>query len=128
MNTYRHHTRMVFYDGYCNLCSRTVQWIKRNDPKDQFQFKPLQDTNSLNLAMGGREGISPNDDTVILVKNGKVYKRSAAILRIATRLRFPWPLMAVFFVVPRFLRDAVYRLVAKYRKRWFGVRTTCYLP
>lgn len=113
-----HQQWMVFYDGYCNLCSLAVKWIVRNDAKKRFTLKPLQEINS---------GAS-TDNTMVLMLNGKVYIRSAAVLRIAVRLRFPWPLMVIFFIVPRFLRDPVYGVVARNRKRWFGERNTCYIP
>ncbi len=112
---------LVLYDGYCNLCSRTVQWIIRNDPGKRFTFTPLpeQPPEGANASYG---------DTVLLELGGKVYDRSAAVLRIAVRLRFPWPLLGLFFVIPRFIRDPFYRVVARNRKRWFGKRSTCYVP
>jgi predicted DCC family thiol-disulfide oxidoreductase YuxK len=107
--------RLVIYDGYCNLCSRTVQWVVRNDPRERFTFRPF----------GKEEGGS---DTVLLTENGKQYNRSTAVLRIAMGLRFPWPLLGALLSVPRFLRDPLYNLVARNRKRWFGTRDSCYLP
>ena len=105
---------MILYDGYCNLCSRTVQWVIRNDRAGRFTFEPLP----------GDE----NQRSVVLVSGGKRYERSAAAIRIALGLRFPWPLAGILFVVPRFLRDPVYDWVARNRKRWFGTRDTCYVP
>ena len=70
----------------------------------------------------------PEGDTVLLLMNEKIYHRSGAALRIATRLRFPWPLLGIFLLVPPFLRNGIYNLVARNRKRWFGTRSTCYLP
>ncbi len=66
--------------------------------------------------------------TVKLIQGHKVYDRSTAVLRIACGLRFPWPLMGIFLLIPSFMRDPVYNMVARNRKRWFGERTTCYLP
>ena len=112
---------MVLYDGYCKLCSRTVQWIIRNDPGKRFSFTALQEAEL-------RAFDQPGGDTVLLMMNGKVHNRSGAALRIALRLRFPWPLLGIFLLVPPFLRNGVYHLVARNRKRWFGTRTTCFLP
>jgi predicted DCC family thiol-disulfide oxidoreductase YuxK len=67
-------------------------------------------------------------ETVLLVIGGKHFERSSAVLQIAIRLRFPWPLLGFFFVLPRFIRDPLYDLVARNRKRWFGERATCYIP
>lgn len=116
---------VVLYDGYCNLCSRSVQWIIRNDPRRRFSFVPLQAPESKVFADGS---IPAEEESVILVLNDRVYLRSAAALRIAIRLRFPWPLLGIFFIVPRFLRDPVYRIIARNRKRWFGERDQCYIP
>jgi predicted DCC family thiol-disulfide oxidoreductase YuxK len=65
---------------------------------------------------------------VVLVENGSYYTESAAVLRIARRLRFPWPLAYVFILVPKPLRNALYRLVARNRYRWFGRDEECLLP
>ena len=112
---------MILYDGYCHLCSRSVQWIIRNDRRARFTYKALQEDSF----PGTLEEAS---DTVQLLMAGKRYERSTAALMIAVRLRFPWPLLGIFFLVPRFFRDALYKLVARNRKRWFGERSTCYLP
>jgi len=112
----------VGYDGYCNLCSRTVKWILRNGGKQKLTLVPLQQVREIPAGAGD------SMDTVLLWGNGKVYDRSTAVLRIALKLRFPWPLLGIFLAVPGFLRDPVYDLVARNRKRWFGARSTCYLP
>lgn len=116
------------YDGYCNLCSRTVQWVIRNDRRKRFAFEPLQEADPAILPPGKTEERIVSGDTVVLFMNGRVYDRSTAVLKIVSRLRFPWPILAIFFVVPRVLRDAVYKMVARNRNRWFGRRSTCYLP
>ncbi len=107
--------RIIRYDGYCNLCSATVRWVIRRDRKKRFSFRALGN--------GGSEY-----DTVLLELNGKTYQRSTAVLRIATGLPFPWPLLGVLFLVPRKIRDALYDWVAGKRKKWFGTRSTCYIP
>lgn len=120
----------ILYDGYCNLCSRSVRWIVRNDRKKQFTYIPLQDDRARflleTLADPSRD--IKGMDSVVLITGQRAYFRSTAALRISTRLRFPWPLLAVFFVVPAPVRDWVYDLVARNRKRWFGESDTCYLP
>jgi len=112
---------MILYDGYCHLCSRSVQWIIRNDRRGRFTYKALQEEGLPGTLEEAR-------DTVQLLMAGKRYERSTAALMIAVRLRFPWPLLGIFFLVPLFFRDALYKLVARNRKRWFGERSTCYLP
>jgi predicted DCC family thiol-disulfide oxidoreductase YuxK len=85
------------------------------DRKKRFSFQALGD--------GGSD-----PDTVLLEVGGKTYMRSTAILRIATQLPFPWPVLGIFFLVPRKIRDALYDWVARNRKKWFGARSTCYIP
>jgi len=114
--------RVVLYDGYCQLCSRTVRWIKRNDRKGRFSFKPLSEEGSI------IPGETSAAETVVLLEKGKRYERSTAVIHIAMGLPFPWPLLGAVYIVPRFIRDAVYSWVARNRKRWFGEHTTCYLP
>lgn len=126
---------IVLYDGYCNLCSCAVRWIVRNDRGKLFLCIPLQDARarSMDPGQGYLKGFQLDDrdlsgDSVLLIREGKIYDRSSAVLRIASHLRFPWPILALFFLVPRVLRDLFYDLVARNRKKWFGERTTCFLP
>jgi len=106
---------LIRYDGHCRLCSATVRWVIRNDRKKRFRFQALGDGNEESY-------------TVVLEKDGIKYLRSAAVLKIAMNLRFPWPLLGIFWLVPVFIRDAVYKLVARNRRRWFGTTSTCYIP
>ncbi|MGW8314208.1 MAG: thiol-disulfide oxidoreductase DCC family protein [Bacteroidales bacterium] len=69
-----------------------------------------------------------SEDTVLLWREGKLYSRSTAVIRIAIKLRFPWPVLGIFLLVPGFIRDPLYNLVARNRVRWFGRRHSCYLP
>lgn len=111
---------IILYDGYCHLCSRSVQWIIRNDRKARFTFKPLQDEDLPGM-------LEQAGDTLQLIMAGKRYERSTAVLMIAVRLRFPWPLLGILYIVPPFIRDALYMLVARMRNV-FGSRNTCYMP
>jgi predicted DCC family thiol-disulfide oxidoreductase YuxK len=99
----------VLYDGHCKLCSKSVRWISNNDVRKKFTFKAQ----------------TIPSDTVQLIMDGKQYERSSAVLRIAVHLRFPWPLLGIFYLVPGFIRDAIYLQVARRRKRWFGEETRC---
>ncbi|MFO7671605.1 MAG: DCC1-like thiol-disulfide oxidoreductase family protein [Bacteroidales bacterium] len=137
--------RVILYDGYCNLCSRAVRWVKRNDRKGRFSFQPLSgqpapepfsekhapEQSSPKKPASEKSASEKSDpvvDSVVLLQNGKRYERSAAAIRIAMGLRFPWPLLAILLIVPPFARDAVYDVVARNRTRWFGTRSSCYIP
>lgn len=118
---------IVLFDGVCNLCNGFVQFIIRNDPKARFHFGALQSEEAQAILSGSR--LDPAAlDTVIYVRQGQVLTRSSAALAILRGLRFPWPLATAAFIVPRPLRDAVYRWVARNRYRWFGKRESCMLP
>ncbi len=118
---------VVFFDGLCIFCNRVVNFIIERDPESRFRFAPLQGkTGQAVLHCDHRAGAAMN--TVILVEGDKVFTRSTAALRIARRLRRPWPLLAVFFLVPAPVRDAVYRIIAANRYRWFGRLEACRVP
>jgi len=121
------HEHIVLFDGVCNLCNGFVQFIIRNDKKEHFHFGALQSAEAQELLKGSP--IRPADlDTVIYLRKGKALTRSTAALQILKELGGAWSLMAVFFVVPRFLRDAVYRFIGNNRYRWFGRQESCMLP
>jgi predicted DCC family thiol-disulfide oxidoreductase YuxK len=114
---------IVLFDGVCNLCSGAVRFILARDPAGRFRFASLQSDAAQRLLKGA--GVA---ETIVLLQGGKIYTRSAAALRIARGLRFPWPLFYAFVAVPRPLRDLVYRWVARHRYAWFGKRESCLLP
>lgn len=118
---------IVLFDGVCNLCNGSVQWISKRDKRARFRFASLQSAAAKKaLADAGHEGMSA--DSVVLIEGDRAYLRTDAALRIAKGLGFPWSLFAVFLIVPAFLRDPIYRLIARYRYRWFGKRETCMVP
>ncbi|ETT60250.1 MULTISPECIES: thiol-disulfide oxidoreductase DCC family protein [Paenibacillus] len=118
---------IVLIDGVCHLCQGVVRFIIPRDPEAKFLFAPLQNEIAANLMK--ESGLQPGQlNTVILLENGVYYTESAAVLRIARKLRFPWPAAYAFILVPRPLRNALYRYVAKNRYRWFGRDEQCMLP
>lgn len=118
---------LVLFDGVCNLCNGAVNFIIDRDPNGYFRFAPLQSEPARKYLKG--TPVSNDDlDTIVLIENGTPYVRSTAVLRIARHLTRPWPLLALFLVVPRFVRDAVYRRIAHHRYDWFGKRDQCRRP
>jgi len=123
---------IVFYDGHCRLCSRSVRWVIRNDRSKRFTYSALpapgrSGLDGKNEAAACTVNRTGEVDSVLLFLDGRWYERSSAVLQIALRLRFPWPLLGLFYIVPRFLRDALYNLVARNRKRWFGEHEACFI-
>jgi predicted DCC family thiol-disulfide oxidoreductase YuxK len=118
---------VVLFDGVCNLCNHSVQFIVAHDPGLYFRFAALESPAAQRELSGcGFSGSLP--DSVVLIEGGRVFTRSSAALRIARRLRFPWPALYVLMVAPASLRDFLYDWVARNRYRWFGRRDECLLP
>jgi predicted DCC family thiol-disulfide oxidoreductase YuxK len=118
---------VVLFDGVCNLCSSVVRFIVARDPRARFRFAPIQsDFGASKLHTFGDAVSGP--DTIVLIEDDRAYVKSAAALRIARRLTFPWPLLSLLWVLPRPVRDAAYDFVARRRYRWFGRTERCLLP
>lgn len=117
---------VILFDGVCNLCIGWVQFVIERDPRRRFRFAPLQSKAAQNLLH--EETSSDRFDSIVLVRDGRIYTHSAAVLRIAKGLRFPWPLFAAFLIIPAPVRDLVYRFIARRRYDWFGRRETCMIP
>ena len=115
---------VVVFDGVCNLCNRAVDFIVRRDRDGVFALTPNQGTTATEL-LGAR---AADLDTIALVEGDRVTERSTAVLRIARRLPWPWRASYAFVVLPRPLRDALYRVLADNRYRWFGKKDSCRLP
>jgi predicted DCC family thiol-disulfide oxidoreductase YuxK len=119
----------ILFDGVCNLCNGFVQFVVRHDQAGRFRFASLQSAGG--QALLAQHGISPaatDPETVMLVENGQVYTHSTAVLRIARGLGGFWALLYAGIVLPRALRDALYRFVARHRYQWFGRQDACMLP
>lgn len=118
---------VILFDGVCNLCNGSVNFIIDRDPAGRFQFAALQSDAAAGLLRPF--GVATDRlDSVVLVEGGRLYRRSDAALRIARRLSGAWPLLTAFRLVPRPVRDAVYDWVARNRYRWFGRQEACRLP
>lgn len=117
---------LVLFDGYCNLCNSSVQFILKRDPKEHFLFSALSWPTALAI-MENRPDLK-NVDSILLYQNEKLYYKSAAALRIAGKLKGFWPLLKVFLIIPAPIRDLVYDWIAKNRYKWFGKKETCMIP
>ncbi len=118
---------IVLFDGVCNLCNASVQFLIRHDKKDQLRFAPLQSETAKNLLQGSVVNQKALD-SVVLVEAGEVYVRSTSALRLARILGFPTSLLYGFIILPRPFRDWLYDLIARYRYRMFGRREECMMP
>ncbi|AEE20484.1 thiol-disulfide oxidoreductase DCC family protein [Dokdonia sp. 4H-3-7-5] len=119
--------KIILFDGVCNLCNGAITFIIQRDKNDVFRYAPLQSEVGKNLA--AKHHIDLNKiDSIILVTEDKAYSKSTAALRIAKHLYGGWPLLAVFLILPRFLRNAVYDFIARNRYKWFGKKDACMIP
>ena len=115
---------IILFDGICNLCNESVQFIIKRDPEEQFLFASLQSDAAEKLLLQFNYDNSKLK-TIVLIEDGQLYSKSTAILRICKRLNFMWRLMYMFIILPRGFRDFVYNVVAKYRYSWFGKKDNC---
>lgn len=124
MKTFEH---IILFDGVCNLCNTSVQFVLKRDTKATFKFASLQSNAGQKLLA---EFKLPLDEfnSFIYIANGKLYTRSSAALHVAKQLNFPWKLMFGFIIVPPFIRNFVYDIIAKNRYKWFGKRESCMIP
>lgn len=118
---------IVLFDGVCNLCQGAVGFLLPRDRWGRLRFASLQsDAGRRLLAEHGLDRATP--DSLVLVDNGRAWVKSAAALRIARHLGGAWRLTALFWIVPRPLRDWAYDVIARNRYRWFGRTEACLLP
>jgi predicted DCC family thiol-disulfide oxidoreductase YuxK len=110
---------LVVYDGFCVLCDHSVSFLQARQRPDTLQYA-AQHSERGQRALQATGLTAVSSDTIILVENGRSYQRSSGVLRAFRYLKFPWPLMSFFLIVPPFIRDRVYNLVAHNRYRWFG--------
>lgn len=119
---------LVLFDGICNLCESTVQFIVRYDSKALFRFAPLQSTAAQDM-LARFEYQGEALDSVLLVSDGEVYCKSRAALRIARQLDGAWPLFYyLFFWIPPSIADLVYNFIGNHRYKWFGKKDVCWIP
>lgn len=118
---------LVLFDGVCNLCDSSVQFIIKRDPKKRFRFTFLQSDLGQKFL---RQLKQPTEilESVILIYGGKAYFESSAALHILKIIGGLWALFYAFIVIPSFLRNFIYRIIAKNRYRWFGKKDSCMMP
>lgn len=119
---------LYFFDGHCVLCSRFVAFCLKRDPDGHLKFASAQS------ALGARvlQALDLPDDTldrtILLLDDGRIYTRSTAALRALRHLQGPVRWLYPLILIPKFLRDPVYDIVARNRIRWFGRLDACLVP
>ena len=117
---------VILFDGVCNLCNKSVQFVIRRDPQGKFNYASLQSEFGQNLL---KQFNLPQDtfDSFVLYQDKQIYTRSTGALKMLTQLQ-GWKWTKILYIIPRFIRDGIYNIISKYRYRWFGKRDECMIP
>ncbi len=118
---------IIFFDGVCNLCNASIDFIMKRDQSNHFLVGALQDDFSKKVLSNYQ--VKENYlDSLVLLEEGKIFYKSTAALRIARNLSGLWPIFYPLIIIPKWLRDPVYDWIGRNRYRWFGKKNTCRLP
>ena len=117
---------IILFDGVCNLCNHSVQFIIKRDPKEHFKFASLQ--SEIGQKLVKQYGIPKGIESIIYIENDKVYIKSSAALRISRKLNGYWRYLTILSILPSSFRDFFYDVIAKNRYKWFGKKESCMLP
>lgn len=118
---------IIFFDGVCNLCNASIDFVIQRDKKDHFLVGALQEDFSKNI-LSKFQVREDYLDSLVLLEKGEIYYKSTAALKIARHLSGPLPILYPLIFLPKFLRDAIYNWIGSNRYRWFGKKSTCRLP
>lgn len=119
-----HLSYIILYDSSCNLCQKSVRFVKRYDKRQRFSFMPFG-SNDAGLIVS-RYGVNRQyKESVVFVLKGKVYTKSTAALLICWHLSGFWPILSIFLLIPTPIRDFFYDIIARNRYRWFGKCESC---
>jgi predicted DCC family thiol-disulfide oxidoreductase YuxK len=117
---------ILLFDGVCNVCNATVQFVLAHEKSPELRFASLQ--SAVGAQLVAERGLPGDISTVVLVEGDRVSLRSSAAVRLMRRLKAPWSWLALLWLVPRPLRDLGYDLFARVRYRLFGKRDSCMVP
>jgi predicted DCC family thiol-disulfide oxidoreductase YuxK len=119
---------LLLFDGVCNLCNSFVQTIIRNDKRQLFRFSSLQSGTGQRVLQYIQQNTGTVPESLILLYRGKLYFKSDAALKTALLLKGKWLFLTAGYIVPRFIRNIIYDIVARNRYRWYGKRDECMMP
>lgn len=122
------HKKLILFDGVCNLCNASVQYVIKRDKNNVFMFAALQSTIGQQLIKEFNIDTEKTDSILLYNPEKGIDYKSTAALKVAVKLGFPINLMAVFFIIPVFIRNWVYDYIAKNRYTWYGKKDACMIP
>ncbi len=118
--------RIILFDGECNFCNASVQFIIKRDPKYIFQFASLQ--SDIGKSLLNQYNAPENIDSFVLMDGERCYFQSTAALRVCKYLKGAYKLLYFLVIIPKPIRNLVYRFIAKNRYKWFGKNESCMIP
>lgn len=122
------HKQLILFDGACNLCNRSVEYVIKHDKKDIFMFTTLQSEVGQQIIKEYNIDTNKIDSILLFTIEHGIDCKSTAALKIAFQLGFPNSLTSIFFVLPPFIRNWVYDYIAKNRYKWYGKKESCMIP
>ena len=122
------HRQLILFDGVCNLCNSSVNYVIKHDKGNIFMFAPLQGKAGKQVVEKFKLDTSKTDSILLFSEEKELKIKSSAALAIAIKLGFPRNLMIVFYIIPPFIRNWVYDYVAKNRYKWYGKKDACMIP
>jgi len=120
--------KLILFDGVCNLCNDSVQYVIKHDKKNIFMYTALQSEVGQEIIKTYNIDTKKTDSILLYAPEKGVSYKSTAALKIASKLGFPTNLMSVFFIIPPFIRNWVYDYIAKNRYKWYGKKESCMIP
>ena len=120
--------KLILFDGVCNLCNNSVQYVIKHDKKNQFMFTALQSDVGKKIIEAYNIDTKKTDSILLYSPEKGIDYKSTAALKIASKLGLPINLMGVFFIIPPFIRNWVYDFIAKNRYKWYGKKDACMIP
>jgi predicted DCC family thiol-disulfide oxidoreductase YuxK len=118
--------KIILFDGVCNLCNSSVQFIIKRDPKGRFKFASLQ--SEIGQLLLEQHGFHNGVDSFVLIENQRIYFKSSAALKVCRNLNGIWKVFSILRILPPVFRDFFYDIVAKNRYNWFGKKESCMIP
>ncbi|MEW7278053.1 DCC1-like thiol-disulfide oxidoreductase family protein [Aquimarina sp. 2201CG1-2-11] len=120
--------KIILFDGVCNMCNSTINFIIKHDKNDIFRYASLQSDIGKQLIQKRNIDSSKLDSILLIEPKKSYYYKSTAALHIIRHLSGLYPIFSVFLIIPSFFRDWVYDIIAKNRYKWFGKKESCMIP
>ncbi|TXE06021.1 thiol-disulfide oxidoreductase DCC family protein [Gelidibacter salicanalis] len=120
--------QLILFDGVCNLCNTSVQYVIKNDQQDVFRYTALQSAIGQEVLEHFKIDRNETDSILLYSESDGISYKSTAALKIVSKLGFPRNLLAIFLIVPAFIRNWVYDYIAKNRYKWYGQKDECMIP